>query len=99
MSPEVQARVLDRLIATGTSDEPWALIVLAAMDSAEQLDGFLDKKASVAPPQRPDMAAVVVTEPPGAEAPLQAVPWTPQWTALFKDQGGICKTAFPPWQA
>lgn len=66
MSPEVQGRVLDRLVATGKSDEPWALIVLAAMESAELLDGFLDKKATVAPPQQSDVAAIVVSEPPGA---------------------------------
>ena len=66
MSPEIQARVIDRLIATGKSDEPWALIVLAAMEGADQLDAFLDKKASIAPPERGDATAAVVTEPPGA---------------------------------
>ena len=66
MSPEIQARVIDRLIASGKSDEPWALIVLAAMEGAEQLDGFLDKKTSVAPPQKLDVAGGVATEPPGA---------------------------------
>jgi recombinational DNA repair ATPase RecF len=66
MSPEIQAQVIDRLIASGKSDEPWALIVLAAMESAEQLDGFLDKKTSVAPPQKLDVADGVATEPPGA---------------------------------
>jgi hypothetical protein len=66
MSPEIQARVIDRLVATGKSDEPWALIVLAAMEGAEQLGAFLDKKISIAPPQRPDVTDAVATEPPGA---------------------------------
>lgn len=66
MSTEIESRVVDRLIATGKSDEPWALVVLAAMEGAEQLDAFLDKKTSIAPPQSADVAAAVVTEPPGA---------------------------------
>ncbi len=49
MSSEIQARVVDRFVATGKSDEPWAHIVLAAMESADQLDAFLDKKTSITP--------------------------------------------------
>jgi hypothetical protein len=66
MTPEIQSRVVDRLIATGKADEPWALIGLAAMEGAQQLDEFLDKKKSVAAPQRADIAAAPATEPPGA---------------------------------
>src|SRR5688572_15077085 len=36
------------------------------MEGANQLDAFLDKKTSIAPPERPDSTAAVVTEPPGA---------------------------------
>jgi hypothetical protein len=44
VSPEIQTRVIDRLVATGKADEPWALIVLSAIEGAEQLDAFIDKK-------------------------------------------------------
>ena len=66
VSPEIHARVIDRLIATGKADEPWALIVLAAMEGATQLDAYLDKKASIAAPQKTEIADVVISEPPGA---------------------------------
>src|SRR3954468_239372 len=66
VTPEIQARVIDRLIDTGKADEPWALIVLAAIDGSDQLDQFLDKKVAVAPPKRTDVSAAVISESPGA---------------------------------
>ena len=65
MSPEIQSRIIDRLTTTGNADASWALIVLAAMEGAAQLDGFLDKKTAVALPERIELAAPVL-EPPGA---------------------------------
>jgi hypothetical protein len=66
VTPEIQSRVVDRLVDTGKADEPWALIVLAAMEGEQELDGFLDKARTVTPPQRSEPGAAPASEPPGA---------------------------------
>src|SRR5687768_1971026 len=66
MTPEIQSRVIDRLIDAGKADEPWALIVLAAIEGHEQLDQFLDKTRTVVPPQRQESHGGPAPEPPGA---------------------------------
>src|SRR3954465_15272630 len=66
VTPEIQARVIDRLIDTGKADEPWALIALAAMEGSDQLDQFLDKKVAVAPPTRAEVSTHAISESPGA---------------------------------
>lgn len=66
MTPEIQARVIDRLIDTGKADEPWALIVLAAMEGEQELNAFLDKTHSVESPKRSTQGQAPAAEPPGA---------------------------------
>ena len=66
VTPEIQSRVVDRLVDTGKADEPWALIVLAAMEGEQALDGFLEKARTIAPPQRSESSAAAASEPPGA---------------------------------
>ena len=44
MTPAIQSRVIDRLIDTGNADEPWALVVLAAMEGAQQLEQFSGRR-------------------------------------------------------
>ena len=65
MSPEIQSRVLDRLAATDKADEPWALIILAAMEGTRALDAFLDTKTSVTPPRKGGVESAAPAEPPG----------------------------------
>jgi recombinational DNA repair ATPase RecF len=65
MSPETQSLILDRLADTGNADEPWALILLAAMEGEAELDAFLDKARSIEPPKRA-AAKASAAEPPGA---------------------------------
>ena len=66
MTPEIQSHVVDRLVDTGKADEPWALVVLAAMEGEQELNGFLDKARTVAPPQRSEASTAPASEPPGA---------------------------------
>jgi hypothetical protein len=66
VTPEIQSRVVDRLVDTGKADEPWALIVLAAMEGEQELDGFLDKARTIARPQRSESSTGPAPEPPGA---------------------------------
>ncbi|MBA3885553.1 MAG: AAA family ATPase [Acidobacteria bacterium] len=63
---DFQSRIIERLIASGAADQPWALIVLAALDGAPQLDAFLDGTAKVAMPVATEAVATAPIEPPGA---------------------------------
>jgi hypothetical protein len=66
MSPEIQSRVIDRLIATGKWTSPGRSSCSPPWKGPDQLDGFLDKKTSIALPERADVKAQVPMEPPGA---------------------------------
>ena len=49
MSQELQNRVLTRLFESNAADQPWALVLLAAMEGAEALQAFLAGGAASAP--------------------------------------------------
>jgi hypothetical protein len=40
MTSELQERVINRLVATGAADKPWALAILAALEGAADLDAI-----------------------------------------------------------
>ena len=42
MTPELQDRVINRLIDSGAADKPWALALLAALEGATELNAYLD---------------------------------------------------------
>lgn len=66
MTPDLQDRIINRLVETGVSNEPWALAIVAALDGEEQLTAFLDRATKVAPPaSRTADAASKRVEPPG----------------------------------
>lgn len=46
------APILNRLIDTGHADDPWALIVPAAMEGDADLEAFLDKPRAIDLPKR-----------------------------------------------
>ena len=50
MTPEIQQRIFNRLVETGHADQPWALIVLAALKGGPQLRALLDGVSTVAMP-------------------------------------------------
>ena len=52
MTPDTQCLILDRLSDTGNTDEPWALILLAAMEGEAELEAFLNQTRSIDPPTR-----------------------------------------------
>jgi hypothetical protein len=66
VTPEGQNRVIERLIDTGNADEPWALILLAAMEGEAELNAFLDKARTIDPPTRASGPKGPAAEPPGA---------------------------------
>ena len=75
MTPETQSLVLDRLNDTGNADEPWALILLAAMEGEADLDAFLDRTRSIDPPKRaskPKGPAPNLPAPTSAPSALRA---------------------------
>ena len=66
MTPDLQDRIINRLVETGVSNEPWALAIVAALDGEEQLTAFLDRATTVAlPAARTADAASKRVEPPG----------------------------------
>lgn len=68
MTSELQERVINRLVATGAADKPWALAILAALEGAADLDAYLDQTRKVTMPPLPKGAGAAVTprpEPPG----------------------------------
>lgn len=67
MTPEIHDRVINRLVETGAADQPWAFAVLAALEGAAELDGYLDNTLKMAMPQLSDAATSgsVHPEPPG----------------------------------
>lgn len=63
MTPEIQARIVDRLVATGKENEPWALIVLAALETQDPVSSLID-----------DARAVALTEDLPADVASRVVP-------------------------
>jgi recombinational DNA repair ATPase RecF len=66
MTPEIEQRVVDRLIDSGNENRPWALLVLAAMEGDEPLASLLAGRGTVARPNPTPASARVAVEPPGA---------------------------------
>jgi recombinational DNA repair ATPase RecF len=62
---DIQPRIIDRLIDSGHADEPWALIVLAALEGEQQLEAFLDRPTPKDTPQRIEPTSEETAEPPG----------------------------------
>jgi ABC-type lipoprotein export system ATPase subunit len=67
MTPELQDRVIDRLVDTGAANKPWALAILAAFEGAADLDAYLDNTRKVALPQLSErvVPGTKRPEPPG----------------------------------
>jgi ABC-type lipoprotein export system ATPase subunit len=67
MTPELQDRVINRLVDTGAADKPWAFAVLAALEGAAELDAYLDNTLKLTMPQLSDRATSgsMRPEPPG----------------------------------
>src|SRR5437867_2635304 len=67
MTPELQERVINRLVQTGAAEKPWALAILAALEGAADLDAYLDNTKKVTMPQPPAGSAATIRrpEPPG----------------------------------
>src|SRR5262249_834986 len=66
MTPELQERVINRLVETGAGEKPWALTILAALEGAADLDAYLDNTKKVTMPQPSGAAAMAPRpEPPG----------------------------------
>src|SRR4051794_25578735 len=67
MTPQLQQRVMARLVESGASDHPWAVAILAAMDGPEQLRAYLEEFRTVATPVAHEASASAAPiEPPGA---------------------------------
>lgn len=66
MTPELHQRIVNRLIESGDGDEPWALIVLAAIEGEEDVKALLDGVREVAVPAIASVPAAAMAEPPGA---------------------------------
>ena len=67
MTPELHDRVINRLVETGVSDEPWALLIVAALDGDAQLTAYLEAATKVAKPvPRAAGSDAQPVEPPGA---------------------------------
>ena len=67
MTPELQDRVINRLIDTGAADKPWAFALLAALEGAAELNAYLDNTLKMTMPQLSERATSggVRPEPPG----------------------------------
>src|SRR5947208_598276 len=67
MTPELQDRVINRLIDTGAADKPWAFALLAALEGAAELNAYLDNTLKMTMPQLSERATSggVRLEPPG----------------------------------
>src|SRR6185503_4471333 len=67
MTPELQDRVINRLIDAGAADKPWAFALLAALEGAAELNAYLDNTLKMTMPQLSERAASggVRPEPPG----------------------------------
>lgn len=69
MTPEVQERVIKRLVETGAQNEPWAFAIVAALEGTAALDAYLDDTATALsqPPLPSDPAGLSAPrpEPPG----------------------------------
>jgi ABC-type lipoprotein export system ATPase subunit len=63
MTPELQDRVVNRLVDTGAANKPWALAILAALEGAADLDAYLDNTRKVTMPQLSERGA------PGSNSP------------------------------
>jgi hypothetical protein len=67
MTPELQDRIIARLVDSGAADEPWALAIVAAMDGAAQLSAYLQESRTVTKPVAPEASASALpVERPGA---------------------------------
>ena len=66
MTPEIRQRIFNRIIETGNADQPWALLVLAALEGEPQLRALLDGVRTVAVPAFAQIEDAAVVEPPGA---------------------------------
>ena len=66
MIPELQDRIVNRLIDTSVADKPWALAVLAALDGDAQLAAYLDGSKHVDRPVTRETSLEAKHEPPGA---------------------------------
>src|SRR4051812_32499918 len=56
MTPELQDRVINRLIDSGAADKPWALALLAALEGATELNAYLDNTLKTTRPQLSERA-------------------------------------------
>ena len=67
MTPELHDRVINRLVETGVSDEPWALLIVAALEGEAQLTAYLEAAKNVDKPvPRATGSEAQHVEPPGA---------------------------------
>lgn len=70
MTPSLQSHILSRLASTGVDNEPWSLLILAALDGPQALADFLGGSRAIAAPVRPAPAPAAgadatAIEPPG----------------------------------
>ena len=68
MTPELQGRVINRLVETEAANQSWALAILAALEGAAALDAYLSDTATVPLPASLSQAtapAKALPEPPG----------------------------------
>lgn len=66
MTSDLQDQIYTRLTESGDGDEPWAMVVLAALEGDATLAAYLDGNATVAPATAPETTdAASSAEPPG----------------------------------
>ena len=63
MTPELQDRVINRLVDTGAADKPWAFALLAALEGAAELNAYLDNTLKMTMPQPSKRAAAGSVRP------------------------------------
>jgi hypothetical protein len=66
MTPEIEQLVVNRLIASGSAEQPWALVVLAAIEGDAQLETMLEGRGTVVRPATASKDPDGPVEPPGA---------------------------------
>ena len=66
MSPDLQNRLVNRLVESGASDKPWALAIVAALEGEAHLAYLEGAKNVTAPVPRTIDGGELAVEPPGA---------------------------------
>src|SRR5262245_44014046 len=89
MNPDLQTRVLNRLVQTRVENEPWALAIVAALDGVQELEAFLDQTTKREMPPPSEAKEATRPEPPGLFVTSLTVEG-------FRGVGAPVTLSFPP---